>query len=280
MGDMEKVLVMHIPVIHRGYLEFLDKNRANVSRVYLLDNSFVSELSEFKPDIASLDSKTAETFLQSFGFKDISVLSKENMGEIKGKTLVLIQDEVSRNLYERYLKGQPVEWASVFLRWDKSVVEAVVPLQNEVEASKDPLDTEILNEAFKEAEKSGDWWRQVGAVLVKDGKIILRAHNHGMPSEHTPYQVGNVRDLYKAGEKQELANTIHAEPKLIGEAAKEGISLKGTSLYVTHFPCAVCAKTVACSGISRLYFREGASTLDGKKVMESAGIRIVYIPVK
>ncbi|MBI2642546.1 MAG: hypothetical protein HYW97_01755 [Candidatus Wildermuthbacteria bacterium] len=274
---MEKVLIIHIPVIHKGYLDFLRKNRENVSRVYLLDSNFLGELTEFKPDIASLDTETAKTFLQSLGFQNISTLTKENIGEVRGKTVVLVQDEVSRNLYEKYLKDQPAEWASVFLRWDKSAVEATVPLEG-VEVSREPLDIEMLDEAFKEAQKSGDWWRQVGAVLVKDGKVVLRSHNQGMPSDHTPYQAGMVRDFYKAGEKQELSNTIHAEPRLIGNAAKEGISLKGTSLYVTHFPCAVCAKTVACSGISRLYFREGASTLDGKTVLESAGILLIYVP--
>ncbi|MDP2637120.1 MAG: deaminase [bacterium] len=276
---MEKVLVIHIPVIHKGYLDFLTKNRENVSHVYILGNDLLNELTEFRPDIVSVDTETAKTLLQSFGFQNVSILTKENMGDVKGKILVLVQDEVSRNLYEKYLKDQSVEWASVFLRWDKSAVEAIVPLEG-VEVSKEPFDLEMLDEAFQEAQKSGDWWRQVGAVLVKDGKVVMRAHNQGMPSDHTPYQAGMVRDLYKAGEKQELSNTIHAEPRLIGNAAKEGIALKGASLYVTHFPCAVCAKTVACSGISRLYFREGASTLDGKIVLESAGITLVYIPEK
>jgi len=274
---MEKVLIIHIPVIHKGYLDFLTKNRENISHVYIPDGDFLGELTEFKPDIASLDTETAKTLLQSLGFQNVSILTKESIGEIRGKALVLVQDEVSRNLYEQYLKGNPVEWASVFLRWDKSAVEAIVPLEG-VEVSHESFDIEMLGEALKEAQKSGDWWRQVGAVLVKGGKVVMRSHNQGMPSDHTPYQAGMVRDFYKAGEKQELSNTIHAEPRLIGNAAKEGIALKGASLYVTHFPCAVCAKTVACSGISRLYFREGASTLDGKTVLESAGIRLVYVP--
>ncbi|OHA68554.1 MAG: hypothetical protein A3J57_00175 [Candidatus Wildermuthbacteria bacterium RIFCSPHIGHO2_02_FULL_49_12b] len=274
---MEKVLILHIPVIHKGYLDFLRKNRKSVSHVYILCSDFLSELTEFKPDIASLDTEAAKTLLQSLGFENVSILTKENVGETKRKTLLLVNDEISRNLYERYFKDQPVEWASVFLRWDKSTVEAIMPLEG-VEVSHEPFDIEMFGEALKEAQKSGDWWRQVGAVLVKDGKVILRACNQGMPSDHTPYQAGMVRDLYKAGKKQELSNTIHAEPRLIGNAAKEGIALKGASLYVTHFPCAVCAKTVACSGISRLYFREGASTLDGKQVMESAGITLVHVP--
>ena len=66
--------------------------------------------------------------------------------------------------------------------------------------------------------------------------------------------------------------------EIIGEAAKKGISLEGASLYVTHFPCAVCAKFVAYSGIKKVYFREGTSTLDGKAILESADINIVRVP--
>src|SRR3989344_4744424 len=152
---MEKVLIIHIPVIHKGYLDFLTKNRENISHVYIPDGDFLGELTEFKPDIASLDTETAKTLLQSFGFQNVSILTKENIGETKGKTLLLVNDEISRNLYERYFKDQPVEWAPVFLRWDKSAVEAMVPLEG-VEVSREPFDLEMLDEAFQEAQKSGD----------------------------------------------------------------------------------------------------------------------------
>ena len=275
---MEKrVLVIHIPVIHKGYLDFLNTNREGISALYLIDEKFLGELTEFKPDIASLDSQTVKGLLTSMGFDRIHTLSKENLQNIKDKKLILIQDEASRNLQAKYLKKANVKWASVFLRWDKSLILSENPL-NEVNSSKDPFDTSMMAEAFREAQKSGDWWRQVGAVLVKDDAILARAYNRGVPTDHAPYQVGMVRDFFKAGEKQELSNTIHAEQKIIAEAAKGGIRVQGTSFYITHFPCAVCAKMISFSGACNLYFHEGASTLDGKKVLESAGVKIFYVP--
>ncbi|MBI1971243.1 MAG: hypothetical protein HYS52_00110 [Candidatus Wildermuthbacteria bacterium] len=273
----KKTLILHIPVIHRGYLDFLRSRSKGIEHVYLIDQELLEGLTKYKPDIASLDVDTVKELLEKFGFRSISILSKTNINELKGKGILLIQDEVSRNLYEQYLKDQKVEWASVFLRWDSDSVVTETPPEN-ISVSKEPFDIEMMREAHKEAEKSGDWWRQVGGVAVKDGKIVLRAYNQGVPADHTPYQVGMVRDFFKAGERQELSNTIHAEQKLIAEAAKRGISFEGTSLYLTHFPCAVCAKMIAYSGISVLYFREGASTLDGKKILESAGITLFYIP--
>lgn len=270
---LKKILIFHIPVIHKGYLDFFKRIEGEISNIYLIDEELQEELSEIKPDIASIDSKTVKKLLNKIGFENILIFSKSNIEEIRGKEIVLIQNEISRNLYEKYLKGEKVEWESVFLRWDKNQVLAELPTED-IPISKEPFDTDKMKEAYKEAEKSSDWWRQIGAVLVKNRKIIARSYNQGVPNDNTPYQLGSIRDLFKAGEKQDFSPTIHAEQKLISEAAKNGIQLQGTTLYLTHFPCSVCAKLIAYSGIKNLYFSEGASNLDGKKILELVGVKI------
>ena len=271
-----KNLVIHIPVIHRGYLDFLKENRDRVSGIYLIDEKLLEELSEFKPDIASIDTEEARELLGRLGFQNISILSSNNIEEIKEKDLVFIEDEISRNLYDKYLKEENVEWVSVFLRWDKEKILSTQPL-NDIPISENAFDVKMMKEAYKEAEKSSDWWRHIGAVLVKDKKIILYGNNKDLPSDHTPYQVGEVRDFFAAGERQDLASTIHAEQNIVAQAAKNGISVKGTSLYVTTFPCPVCAKLIACSGVRNLYFTEGGSNFDAKIVLDSARVKIVYV---
>ena len=275
----EKIIILHVPVIHKGYLDFFKRIEGEISNIYLIDEELQEELSEIKPDIASIDSKTVKELLNKIGFENILIFSKSNIEEIRGKEIVLIQNEISRNLYEKYLKGEKVEWESVFLRWDKNQVLAELPTQD-LPISKEDFDTDKMKEAYKEAEKSSDWWRQIGAVLVKNRKIIARSYNQGAPNDNTPYQLGSIRDFFKAGEKQDFSPTIHAEQKLISEAAKNGIQLQGTTLYLTHFPCSVCAKLIAYSGIKNLYFSEGASNLDGKKILELVGVKIMRIPQK
>lgn len=275
----KKTLIIHLPVIHKGYLDFFKKIGNEVSGVYIIGEKFLEELSEFKPDIASIDSVTVKSLLEKMGFENIAILSKNNIEDLKSKELVLVQDEVSRNLYEVYLKSEKVEWHSVFLRWDKTKVLAQENLED-IPASSEVFDIEMMKKAKGESEKSSDWWRQVGAVLVKDENVVLQAENRNLPSDHTPYQVGAARDFFKAGEHHELANTIHAEEYIIAQAAKEGISTNGLSLYVTTFPCPVCAKLIACSGIKNLYFSEGGSNFDAKKVLDAAGVRIIYVPAK
>lgn len=275
----KKYLVIHIPVIHKGYLDFFEKIKDRVSAVYVIDEKFLGELSQFKPDIAAISAVTVKRLLGKIGFNDVFILSKKNIKALEGKEIILVEDEVSRNLQDKYLKGEDIEWQSVFLRWDKSKILAQQNLED-IPISKDPFDIKMMTEAKKESGKSGDWWRQVGAVLVKNKKILLKGDNRNLPSDHTPYQVGAARDLFVAGEKQELANTIHAEQSIIAKAAKEGISTKGLSLYVTTFPCPICAKLIACCGIKNLYFGEGGSNFDAKKVLESAGVKIMYVPIK
>jgi len=273
---LKKILILHIPVIHKGFLDFLKEINGKISKIYLIDEGLQKELSEIKPDIASIDAKTAKELLENIGFQQISILSKKDLEEVKGEEIILVQNEISRNLEDKYLKGEKIEWKSVFLRWDKDQVLAEVPVEN-VQKSEDPFDVKMMEEAYKEAKKSGDWWRQIGAILVKDKKIIARSYNQGVPTDNSPYQAGSMRDFFKAGEKQEISPTIHAEQKMISEAAKEGIKLKDTSLYITHFPCSLCAKLVAWAGIKKLYFSEGASNLDGQKTLISAGVKIIHL---
>lgn len=277
---MEKrILILHVPVIHKGYMDFLNSVRNGVSEIYIIDENFLNKLSEFKPDIASVEAGKIKDLLEKFGFENIFILTEEKVSELKDKEIILVNDEVSRKLHEKYLKENNVEWSSVFLRWDRSKVLAQQNLED-IPVSEEEFDVEMMKEAGKESEKSSEWWRHIGAVLVKNKEIVLKGNNKDVLGDHTPYQVGEVRDLFVAGERQDLAHTIHAEQSIVAQAAKNGISTKDLSLYVTTFPCPVCAKLIACSGIKKVYFGEGGSNFDAKKVLDSAGVKITYVPIK
>ena len=276
-GSMQKkCLVIYIPVIHKGYVDFLKKIQNEIFATYIIADVFVQKLSAFEPDIAALDVVTTKDLLEKIGFNTITILTEGNIKELEGKEIILIEDEISRNLYNTYLKNERVQWESVFLRWDKSKVLVQNNLED-IPTSTEQFDMAMMQAAKKLSEKSGDWWRQVGAVLVKDKEVVLEGYNKNLPSDHTPYQVGGVRDFFVAGERQDLSNTIHAEQSIIAQAAKEGIAIKDLSLYVVTFPCPVCAKLIACSGMQYVYFGEGGSNFDAKKVLEAAGVKIIHV---
>ena len=85
---------------------------------------------------------------------------------------------------------------------------------------------------------------KVGAVIVKDNRIISTGYN-GYPS-NTPH-VSIMKDGHEI-------NTIHAEQNAISDAARRGVSVEDTTIYISHFPCIHCAKSIISSGIKHIIY--------------------------
>ena len=96
--------------------------------------------------------------------------------------------------------------------------------------------------------------RQVGAVLVRDKKILATGYN-GAPSglAHC-LDIGCVREKLKvpSGQRHELCRRLHAEQNVILQAALHGVSTKGSVIYITHQPCVICAKMLINAGIKEI----------------------------
>jgi dCMP deaminase len=151
------------------------------------------------------------------------------------------------------------------------------PVNYDCQISESEHDRDIIQLALTETEYSPDWWRQVGAILVKDGKILYKVHNTHLPTEQNPYYEGDPRDFVKAGVSSEIATSMHCEAWIVAEAARTGTSLEGTDLSVTDFTCPLCAKLVAHSGIKRLFFRKGHASVDGESILKEKGVQIIWV---
>ena len=96
--------------------------------------------------------------------------------------------------------------------------------------------------------------RQVGAVIVKDNRIISTGYN-GAPSglKHCT-EVGCERQRLNvpSGQRHELCRALHAEQNAIIQAAKTGASTEGATAYITIQPCVICAKMFINAGIARV----------------------------
>ncbi len=288
---MKKNLILYVPVIHAGYIRLLDKywNRVyedqarsvfaqdHVRGLYVIGKEFISEFCVRK-EIRAISADEAVEFL---GVKyrhpwKVSVLDRGTLSEARQRRIITTGDELCRLVVDKYFSDQPVEYDTAFLRWDRASIFSQTPV-NYDRVSSDSFDRKMMALAKGEAEKTSDWWRQVGSVVVKDGQIIYSAHNRHMPTEYQSYMVGDPRDFVKAGECSELCSAIHSEQDVIAWAAREGTSLFRTHIYVNVFPCPICAKLIAASGISRLYFAEGHASLDGEAVLKEAGVEIVLV---
>lgn len=275
-------LVLYVPVLHQGYINLFERYRHRVEACYVFGSEMMKELQPGVREIRSMDPRDAVKAIRGLRvFPHVEVLNRQSLAflqRLHGGQLIVVDDEASRQFAELYLSESVVVRESVFLRWDAKSVNSGTTV-NFDRNSIDLGDRRWMELAEREAKKSSCWWRRVGAVVVDPhmDHMVLAAHNKHMPSEHTPYAVGDPRDFVRAGTSPELAATIHAESTIIAMAAHDGIVLKGTHMYITVFPCGPCASVIAESGISRLYFASGCAYLDGEGVLRSRGVEIIHV---
>lgn len=102
--------------------------------------------------------------------------------------------------------------------------------------------------------------RKIGAVIVKDKRIITTGYN-GAPSGITSCMERGecLRKKLKieSGTRQEICYAVHAEQNAIIQAARLGIAIDKATLYCTHQPCVICAKMIINSGIARVVYKNG-----------------------
>ncbi len=99
--------------------------------------------------------------------------------------------------------------------------------------------------------------RRVGAVLVKDRRILATGYN-GAPSKITHCIVtGCLREKLKvpSGERHELCRGLHAEQNVLLQAALYGVTTRDSILYITNQPCIICAKMIINAGIKEIVFK-------------------------
>lgn len=276
---MTKIMILYVPVIHKGYLELLRRYKEEDFELFILGQEFIDEFSDVK-EIRAIEPAVAAALMRIVAERRfVDVLVREYVDRydyLKDRLVIISNDELSRKFAEKYLKNNKVEIDSAFLRWDEKSVLSKSDV-NYDSVSENDFDRQMMGLAMKESNLSSDWWRHVGCALVKDGRVIFKAHNHHVPNEHVPYIAGDPRDFVKAGTSSELCSALHAEQSAIAWAANEGISLKGVHAYVTVFPCPVCAKLIAYSGISKVFYFTGHASLDGVEVLKSKGVEIVFV---
>lgn len=133
------------------------------------------------------------------------------------------------------------------------------------------------------AERSTCLRRQVGAVIVKDNRIMATGYNGApMGIKHCDERGGCLRQKLNvpSGERHELCMALHAEQNAIIQAAHLGQSIAGGTIYVTHQPCVICAKMIINAGIERIVVREGYPDNLSIEILNEAGLNIEMLELK
>jgi dCMP deaminase len=121
-------------------------------------------------------------------------------------------------------------------------------------------------------ERSTCMRRKVGAVIVKDNRILTTGYNGAPPGAKHCEEIGCLRELMSipSGERHELCRALHAEQNAVIQAAKNGIAIEGSTIYTTTYPCVICTKILIASGIKRVVYRGGyPDELSGRFLTES-----------
>ena len=121
--------------------------------------------------------------------------------------------------------------------------------------------------------------RRVGAVVVKDKRILSTGYNGAPKGMKHCSEVGCIREASDVppGERHELCRGIHAEQNAIVQAAAFGVSILGSTLYCTHFPCVLCTKMLINAGVERIVALEAYPDSLSRDMLDEAGIDFCVI---
>jgi dCMP deaminase len=159
--------------------------------------------------------------------------------------------------------------------------------------SRDEMFTKIVQVV---AQRSTCLRFQVGALIVRDGRIISMGYNGQVAGRPECKKVPTFEELTtnpayqgRAASKiiQELNNdsllcegpgctrSLHAETNAIAFAAKAGVSVEGCTLYCSLSPCINCAKVIVNSGIREIKFLKKYRNEEGIRFLQESGITVV-----
>ncbi len=271
-------IVSYVSSPHQGYLNFFRQYEGGT--LYVLGRELISEFSSLVRNLPGNSPEDLQAMITALGiFSEVLVLEKEMIpGLHEYPELIMPDEDVSHALAEKYFASTTIRFdGSWRLRWDRQAVLQKRPSESQETVSFGQLDREIMKTGFDAAEKSSDWWRQVGAVLARDGKILLVAFNKHQPSEQSPYLYGDPRSNFEPGQCIDMSTALHAEVAIIAAAASQGISTKGCDLYVTTFPCPPCAYACAKADLKRLLYAEGYSLLAGADAFDPLKTQLVRV---
>ena len=164
----------------------------------------------------------------------------------------------------------------------------------------------IMKTAETFAKLSYSHRKKVGAVLVKDNRILACGYNGTISG------LSNVCESYSEYNREPLENervvdcpdcdkygmsscltcsgkgkiiisettsefTLHAEQNVISYCAKNGIPTNGTTMYITLSPCKTCAKLIAQSGIKKVIYKDLYRDTDGIDFLMECGVYVKQI---
>ena len=141
------------------------------------------------------------------------------------------------------------------------------------------LDEYFLEMASVAAKRSTCLRNRVGAVIVKDKRIISTGYNGAPRNLDHCLDIGCIRQQQNiaSGTRHEKCRAVHAEQNAIIQAALHGVSTMGATLYCTHQPCILCTKMIINANIKRVVYLTPYPDPDSMGFFHNAGVEVVNL---
>jgi dCMP deaminase len=119
-------------------------------------------------------------------------------------------------------------------------------------------DTYFIRMAELVATRSTCLRRQVGAVIVKEKRVLSTGYNGAPKGLRHCEEVGCIRleNKVESGTRHELCRGVHAEQNAVVQAAYFGTSIKDATIYTTNFPCVMCTKILLNAGVIEIVYKD------------------------
>ncbi len=130
-----------------------------------------------------------------------------------------------------------------------------------------------MQQALMYARRSKGVRAKVGALLVTANGVLLPGYNGTAPGRSNDLE----RVDQETGKLITKTEVIHAELNCIIKAAKEGISCKGSTVYVTLSPCEHCAALLVSCGVSSVFYGQVYKSEDGINLLKQSGVQVYHV---
>jgi len=152
----------------------------------------------------------------------------------------------------------------------------MVKKEKKIAMRRPSWDEYFLEMAKLVAKRSTCLRRKVGAVLVKDKRILATGYNGAPRGLRHCIEIGCMREKLNvpSGERHELCRALHAEQNALIQASLYGVSVNGSSLYATNQPCVICAKMLINAGIQEIIIGDGYPDKMAMDFLKEAKIKV------
>lgn len=146
-------------------------------------------------------------------------------------------------------------------------------MENTIKHQRVSWESYFMNIAREVASRSTCHRKMVGAVIVLDKSILSTGYNGSLRGLPHCDEIGHEM------ENGHCVRTIHAESNAIIQAARNGVRIDGSEIFVTASPCYNCFKMIANAGIKKIFYGEFYRDERIKEHARELGIELIHLKI-